>query len=239
MRKVVWDKNGNLVSGREVLKEIAERRGDETLDAGEQLEFVNTPERVRKMMLEHDQKYAMEMPRLIFKALEIYEGVGDIDVKTLFGAALGVKATLSPPGKTWDEIDPAYIERLNRHALNLFILFEESQEPDPEKRTLPKIAVGVDKVTGRFNRDQIDSLNQRTATYMNVIERHVKALSEYRNRLVVLDALIEDSSNRMGFKEKFVEENTRWVKTERQLYFAEQQAAVETKRGLRGLFGIN
>ena len=239
MRKVEWDNNGNLVSGREVLKEIAERRGDDTLDGRERLELVNPPEHVRNMIRENDKKYAIGMPPRILKALEIYEGGEDIDVKALFAAALGVKTTLSPPMTSWDEIDPAYIERLNRHGVNLFILLEESQEPDPEKRALAKIALGIDEIRGRFVRNDISSLNQRTATYMDIIERHVKALNEYRNRLVVLDTLMEVSSNRMGFKNMFVEENTRWVKTERKLYFAEQQAAAETKRGLRGSFGIN
>lgn len=226
-RRILWDAEGFIVEGHEVLEDIRHQGEDYT----EEIELVNMPpdfsERFKSNRVSSEHIAASGC------ATKIYEGISrenpdGIDMPSLFVAAAGTKGTIDPPA--WEDAE-RLIQKVNQHLINLLGLCAKALGLDPtgDFEKLPKVPMGM-RLKREFLPDLVmpESACGRSGHYMEIIEERLKTVRGARAKYIVLDRIMCEMASRMGFGDEVVAELDRFI----------AEVSEPKASGLVGVFGL-
>lgn len=227
-RRIVWDDEGFIVEGQDVVEDILRQPNDYSED----VEVVNMPahlsERVKSSRASFEQIAASGYANKIYEAI-IRENPDGIDVPSLFLAAMTVKGTIDPPSG-WDSAE-RLIQKVNQHVVNLLGLCSKALDLDPtgEFEKLPKVPLGTRLKRGFPLGDATpESPNSHPERYIEIIEEQLKPLGGARAKYIVLDRMMSAMASRMGFGDELIAELDRFI----------GEVSKPKITGLVGIFGL-
>lgn len=226
-RRIVWDTEGFIVEGQEVLEDIRHQREDYS----EEIELVNMPPDLSETF--KSNRVSSEHIAASGCATKIYEAIcrenpDGIDMPSLFVAAAGTKGTIDPPA--WENAE-RLIQKVNQHVINLLRLCAKALGLDPtgDFEKLPKVPLGM-----RLKREFLPDLGTpespcgRSGRYMDIIEEQLNTVRGARAKYIVLDCILSAMASRMGFGDEVVAELDRFI----------AEVSEPKASGLVGVFGV-
>lgn len=226
-RRIVWDAEGFIVEGQEVLEDIRHQRED----FFEEIELVNMPpdlsETFKSNRVSSEQIAASGCATKVYEAI-CRENSDGIDMPSLFVAAAGTKGTIDPP--EWENAE-RLIQKVNQHVINLLGLCAKALGLDPtgDFEKLSKVPLGM-----RLKREFLPDLGTpespcgRSGRYMDILEEQLKPLGGARAKYIVLDRVMSAMASRMGFGDEVVAELDRFI----------AEVSEPKASGLVGVFGL-